>query len=127
MDATACPARATTKVDYRIPIYETCTSWATAATTPTLQLSVYVSADCAVTIRPIGDPLCADAGATEGEVPLKPLPATPYSYSYNDLVIHAYYATPTSIRTLLPSNSTAGSRHAAGLGMDLHAVAWNAW
>lgn len=99
MDATACPARTGATLSYAVPMYDQCASW---KTTPTVKLSLYVNGDCSITIKPIGDPLCADPGAVDGENPLAPM-TTAYDYTYNDLVVRAYYASTTSIRTLLPS------------------------
>lgn len=62
--------------------------------TTTLQLALAVSGDCSITVRPITSKACADEGQTS-------------SYTYNDLLIRAYYYKRTEIRSLLPTGAAA--------------------
>lgn len=102
---------------YAIKPYDQCDSWKAApasGTAAAVQLSLFVNGDCSVTISPISDKTCADPGATTTVLALNPWTANTngvdgsgnYKYNYNDLLLRAYYTTPTSIRSLLPS--TAG-------------------
>lgn len=92
-----------TDAGYGIPAWQTCTTWKTG--TIALQLVLEVAADCSVSIKPIGDASCADAGAVKDASKLYPYTSGTYGYTYNDLVIHAYYTSATTIRSLLPSTS----------------------
>lgn len=96
---------------YAIPAYETCATW---KTTGAVMLALEVAADCSITIKPIGDTSCADPGAVSGQPKLVPLTSGNYAYTYNDLLIHAYYTGTKSIRTLLPT--TDGGARCRGLG-----------
>lgn len=89
--------------DGGVPMWRTCTSW---AGTPTLQLALLVNGDCSITVKPITDESCSDPGAVDGELVVGYKPDTTYGYSYNDLVIRAYYQTPSAIRSLMPSGAT---------------------
>lgn len=105
----------TLSASYAIKPYDQCASWHTTPASgkaATVQLSVLVNGDCSVTISPITDKTCADPGATDTVLALFPRTASingldaneKYTYSYNDLLLRAYYTTPTSIRSLLPSD-----------------------
>jgi hypothetical protein len=83
-----------------VPMWRTCTSW---AGTPTLQLALLVNGDCSISVKPITDESCSDPGAVAGEDVVGVTPAVTYGYTYNDLVIRAYYQTPKAIRSLMPS------------------------
>lgn len=116
-----CAVHGDGTTDYRIPAYGQCNSWANAASAPALMLSVFVNNDCSVTISPIGDKTCSDPGANDGQTPLLPftdgfygVDQGVYEYTYNDLLMHGYYASLTSIRSLLPADE-AGSRCAPAL------------
>ena len=69
------------------------TIYGTCAMTADTLLSLRVAGDCSIAITPIGDIKCAEQGAEK--------------YQYNDLRMQAYYATPNSIRSLLPSTTSA--------------------
>lgn len=116
VDTAQCDALSTT---YEIKAYDQCTSWHTTPASgqaAAIQLSVYVNGDCSVTVSPITDTSCADGGAVSGATKLSPLSAGTYGYTYNELLLQAYYATPTSIRSLLPS--TNGGATSSMLGID---------
>ena len=108
--------------DYVIPAYRDCASWKTS--TVTLQLALEVAGDCSITIRPISDKSCADPGANKTTLALFPRTASQngmdanekYTYTYNDLLIRAYYTSTTTIRTLLPSTD-GGARWAYAYGL----------
>lgn len=115
MAANSCP------VDelggsYAIPAYGQCATWTTG--TVTLQLALEVAGDCSITIKPIGDPTCSDPGASlnvaalfptfkDGNEYINGLNADTgvYLYDYNTLTMRAYYASTTSISSLLPSSA----------------------
>ncbi|PRW59428.1 serine threonine [Chlorella sorokiniana] len=86
---------------YKPDIYAKCSSW---ASTPTLQLALEVAGDCSITIRPITDTSCSDPGAVSGQQIIGQAAGTTYQYTYNDLIIRAYYQTSTAIRTQLPTD-----------------------
>ncbi|PSC75114.1 multiple epidermal growth factor-like domains 6 [Micractinium conductrix] len=77
---------------YEVKAHTKCTSWAQAAPTVRVQLALEVAEDCSIDIKPIADPACADTADATG-------------HPYSNIVMRAYYATPTSIRSLLPSAS----------------------
>lgn len=95
---------------YKPSLYDKCSSW---AGTPTLKLALEVAGDCSITIRPITDLSCSDEGASNTVSALVPRASNgngvvsgKYTYTYNDLAIRAYYQTTTTIRSLLPTDST---------------------
>ncbi|KAI7844392.1 hypothetical protein COHA_002190 [Chlorella ohadii] len=106
---TTCPVN----TNFPIPLWNTCKSWSTAAGTLDLKLALAVADDCSITIRPISDKSCADSGAVKDVPALFPRTVNTnglnadgnYTYTFNDLKIRAYYTSPTTIRTLLPSTN----------------------
>ncbi|PRW59245.1 von Willebrand factor type EGF andpentraxin domain-containing 1 Flags: Precursor [Chlorella sorokiniana] len=93
---------------------------------PTTKLALEVAADCSITIKPIGYAGCSDPGAVNGVLALFPQTLSQngldalskYTYTYNDLTIRAYYASETTIRTLLPS--TEGGASSFMLNIDVN-------
>ena len=98
---------------YAIDTLDKCASW-NNADAPTTQLALEVAADCSITIKPITDLSCSDPGAVSGQTKLVPLTGT-YNYTYNDLLIRAYYQTTQRIQMLLPTGVN-GAR--CGVKMD---------
>jgi len=97
---------------YAINALDKCASWNSGtAGSITTKLALEVAPDCSITIKPIGDASCADAGAVASQLALFPRTASAngldadskYTYTYNDLLIRAYYTAENKIRTLLPS------------------------
>ena len=90
--------------NYALPAYASCASWRTGSVT--LQLALAVAGDCSITIRPITDTACSEEGAVTG--------IRSSTYTYNNIVMRAYYTTTKTVRSLMPSGST----NSFLLGMD---------
>lgn len=82
---------------YLPAVTDTCDGWGS-----TLKLALDVEGDCSITVTPITDTSCAEPGAT----------------GFNDLVVRAYYTTPTTIRSSLPSNAGGVSSFLFGIDQD---------
>lgn len=92
----------TTDAGYGVPAWQKCATWQSG--TVTLMLALEVAGDCSINIKPIGDDTCSDPGAVLDAFKLTPLTTTEkYTYTYNNLVMRAYYTSTTKIRSLLPS------------------------
>lgn len=113
--------------NFLIPAYGQCSTWSAGTGTggadpPSLKLALEVAPDCSITVKPITDTSCADSGAVLANPAVNKLyplnTAQTYAYTYNSLLIRAYYTSTTSIRTLLPSDE-AGARYGLGHGFAL--------
>ena len=96
-----------------VPIWRSC-SWKSGS--PTTQLALLINGDCSISIKPITDETCADPGAVAGQKVVGVKPDVTYGYTYNDLIVRAYYQTPSTIRSLMP----------AGVSTCVHSY-WPGW